>query len=387
MPSKVVLFKGACRYGAANRYIDGLADGLRARGREVAILHEAEPDFPERLARELLPGCELVAGFDGSGMLISGPDPFIHNGIPRLSLLLEHPAHLWPQFQLAHIQWGSVDRAVRPFVERAYGGRRGLRFLPMGATWPAGGAAAERRGVIFAGAFEEPEGIMASWRRRFTTDIAELFHVMASHAVYTPGVSTVAAVEEVFAANDFPGGEELLRGFVPAACVEVDRVVANYRRLFLLRALDAAGIAVDLYGTGWREARFTHHRDHGAIPYDELLPRLREAAVVLDITTHLHDGPHERLLTAMAHGAVAAGALNPWIEERFEAGRDLIGYAWDALEQLPEAVAAVIESRARREAMADAGRDKVVAAPPEAAPVGRVTGRPGGARNAHPCRG
>ena len=360
--SRVVLFKGVSRYGATERYIEELAAGLRGEGREVVILDEADPRFAERLALELDFRCELAVGFDGTGMLHDGPDPFAHNAIPHLSLLREHPVRLWSHFHTHHMRWGCADRDAAGFVERAFAGRRALHFLPMGATPPEAPGPMERRGVLFAGSFEEPDGIMARWRRDFSMEMAELFQTMTSHAVYSPEKSVGEAVEEVLVANDFPTGEELLRHYLPSAYVEVDRAVRNYRRLFLLHALDQAGIEVDLYGAGWSAAGFRRHRDHGPLPYGELLPKLSEAAVVLDISGHLHDGPHERLLTAMAHGAAVVTGGNPWIEANFDTGRDLLTYRRDAPEQLPEALALVLEDPVRREAMAAHGRERVLSA-------------------------
>ena len=361
--SKVVLFKGAARFDAANRYVDELAEGLRACGREVVTLHDGEPGFSERLRRELDFRCEFAAGFDGAGSLVEGPDPFIGGRIPRIHLSLEHPAYHWSQFHLADHHWCTADRSVLPFAERAFGGRRPLHFLPMGATPPEGEPAwGERHGIVFAGGYEDPDAIMARWRRHFTSDLAELLQLMAAHAVAHPEKPLLAALEEVFAANDFPGGEELLRRYVPSAYVEVDRAVRNYRRLMVLRALDDAGMAVDLFGPGWRAACFDHHRDHGPLAYNDLLAHYREAAVVLDIAPHLESGPHERMLTAMAHGACTVAAANPWTDENLADERELLTYRWDELERLPEELAWVMGSAVRRESVAGLGRYKVLQA-------------------------
>ena len=361
--SKVVLFKGAARFDAANRYVDELAEGLRTYGREVVTLHEGEPGFGERLRHELDFRCEFAAGFDSAAALVDGPDPFMDGRIPRIHLLTEHPVHHWPQFHFAHHHWAAADRAILPFVERAFNGSRSLHFLPMGATPPEGESeGGERDGVVFAGGFEDPDAIMARWRRHFSADLAELLQLMAAHAVAHPRKPLLAALEEVFAANDFPEGEELLRRYVPSAYAEVEQAVRNYRRLMVLRALDDAGIAVDLYGPGWRAGCFDHHRDHGPLHYSELLARYRSAAVVLDIAPHLEEGPHERMLTAMAHGACTVAAANPWIDRHFEAERDLLTYQWDALEQLPDELAMVLDNPSRREAVAAAGRRQVLLA-------------------------
>ncbi|GAB6039824.1 hypothetical protein JCM17961_04970 [Endothiovibrio diazotrophicus] len=82
--------------------------------------------------------------------------------------------------------------------------------------------------MLFAGSYEDPEGGMAGWRRHFSADLAELLQLMTAHAVANSQPPLLAAVEEAFAANDFPEGEELLRRFVPAAYAVVERELLGY---------------------------------------------------------------------------------------------------------------------------------------------------------------
>lgn len=53
---------------------------------------------------------------------------------------------------------------------------------------------------------------------------------------------------------------------------------------------------------------------------------MRDAKVVINVQPFHVYGSHERLVTAMAHGAAVATDRNPYLEERFEDGQDLIFY-------------------------------------------------------------
>jgi len=65
------------------------------------------------------------------------------------------------------------------------------------------------------------------------------------------------------------------------------------------------------------------------LPFQEwprVVELMREAKIVINVQPFHIYGSHERLMTAMAHGAAVATDRNPYLEERFEDGQDLIFY-------------------------------------------------------------
>jgi hypothetical protein len=65
------------------------------------------------------------------------------------------------------------------------------------------------------------------------------------------------------------------------------------------------------------------------LPFQEwprVVELMRDAKTVINVQPfHVH-GSHERLMTAMAHGAAVATDRNPYLGERFEDGHNLIFY-------------------------------------------------------------
>lgn len=65
------------------------------------------------------------------------------------------------------------------------------------------------------------------------------------------------------------------------------------------------------------------------LPFQEwprVVELMREAKIVINVQPFHIYGSHERLMTAMAHGAAVATDRNPYLEDRFEDGQDLIFY-------------------------------------------------------------
>jgi spore maturation protein CgeB len=65
------------------------------------------------------------------------------------------------------------------------------------------------------------------------------------------------------------------------------------------------------------------------LPFQEwprVVELMRESKIVINVQPFHIYGSHERLMTAMAHGAAVATDRNPYLEERFEDGQDLIFY-------------------------------------------------------------
>ena len=115
----------------------------------------------------------------------------------------------------------------------------------------------------------------------------------------------------------FTGTFEDPRRYRPVACAEPsdlvharslfrlkDRYERYSRREAILTALGRAGLAVDVFGTGWEALPDPGpHRFHGPVPFSEALALYRGAKIVLHIDPGFPDGSHERIYSAQMAGA------------------------------------------------------------------------------------
>ena len=73
------------------------------------------------------------------------------------------------------------------------------------------------------------------------------------------------------------------------------------------------------------------------------------------------DGITERILNSMLQKAVMLTERNPYMEEHFKDGEEVVLYDLAHLEKLPELVVSLLESEKRRAAIAERGYQKALA--------------------------
>jgi len=108
----------------------------------------------------------------------------------------------------------------------------------------------------------------------------------------------------------------------------IDAFEKQRRRLLVATAL--RGIAVDFYGTGWKEhvADCESFRFHGAVPYGDLSRLSRLHAGLVNFDPNLDDGLHDRVYTAMGNGCRVITNTNRAIAEINAPGGAI--YTYDA---------------------------------------------------------
>jgi hypothetical protein len=113
----------------------------------------------------------------------------------------------------------------------------------------------------------------------------------------------------------------------------------NLLRKEVLCVLGNAGIAVDLYGVGWRDHPLMHkHRLCGFLDYRDLMRQMRKTKIVLNINPPFTQGSHERPLTAMLQKALVITDHNPFFATQFREGEHLCTYNLQQLDALPSII-------------------------------------------------
>jgi hypothetical protein len=94
----------------------------------------------------------------------------------------------------------------------------------------------------------------------------------------------------------------------------LDARIRDRRRLACVQALDRAGVALHLAGTGWERAGLEHGVLLGSLDHHELLTLARRAKVVANIGPPLfNQGWHERIPLGMASGALVVTEHNDYV--------------------------------------------------------------------------
>lgn len=97
---------------------------------------------------------------------------------------------------------------------------------------------------------------------------------------------------------------------------------------------------------------------HGPFPYSRLASILLQSRVALNVTPNFHAACHDRIIAALACGALAATDSNPFMDAHFSSNVNLLTFRYTDLDSLESRVEMALRSGTWK-AMADAGRQVV----------------------------
>ncbi|MCR5175310.1 MAG: glycosyltransferase [Anaerovibrio sp.] len=125
--------------------------------------------------------------------------------------------------------------------------------------------------------------------------------------------------------------------------------VKHRRRYNALEALSREGITVDVYGSGWELVPFADKlRLHGETPYEEVLEAISKAKVVFQDQAEFNNGGHDRVFTAMLHGAAVVSEYSTYLEQKFEADKDIYLFDWKNISSRLQIVKDLISDESMR---------------------------------------
>ncbi|MBE6105134.1 glycosyltransferase [Anaerovibrio lipolyticus] len=105
--------------------------------------------------------------------------------------------------------------------------------------------------------------------------------------------------------------------------------VKHRRRYNAVEALAKAGFTVDVYGSGWEWVPFADKlRVHGEVDYEEVLDAFAKTKVVFQDQAEFNNGGHDRVFTAMLNGAAVVSEYSTYLENKFEANKDIFLFDW-----------------------------------------------------------
>ncbi|MEN9359701.1 MAG: hypothetical protein RL095_1236 [Verrucomicrobiota bacterium] len=345
---RILVPTASFQYDVANCFARDLAQGLAGLpGQEVATGHLSGPVDLERLLCDFRP--DLVLSIQGVG--IDHPVVAKHPGAAWMVMGIDHPSHIYGRmhkiqtkralitaFEEAHMPCLKI---LAPEIPRA--------FLAHPAPASVVSARRPELGLCFLGTWKSPAEARAAWMGTF--EAAALSRLEA-------GLSTAMSRRCADAAELLDSDDPVWqgsRGRWSVGVAQLDLMIRLVLRIRLLKELDEAGLAVNLYGAGWDAADWRHHRVHPALDYNQALLIGARALGVLSITPTLPAGSHERPLSCLGQGSVCLTTPSRFYQEAgFVAGRDYLDYdPWEpgALGAAVAKLADFHSSACRREAL------------------------------------
>jgi hypothetical protein len=365
----VVVYKGKFLYGAVNRFAELIAEGFRAEGYDAPLI-----DLTQGVSflKELKPimdsgSCKAIFSFAGAGSELRLEDGrLLHDvlGVPFVAAMVDDVAHFPNRFCLEKMLVGCVDESHFDYLARRFGPSKRPFLLPHGGCPPPepfdGPYEARPVEILFPGSFLDPAAPasniakMSPQARLIAENALKLYDSVDEMA---PREALLQAAKSLGCDTSHP---RLYAFLLDELFSDFEMLVRARRRVRALKALDDAGLAVEIYGENWPHGLFKHHKIGPSLPFEEVLALMASSKIVLNMRSM--PGSHERAPSAAMAGALVLSDFNSLVARQFEEGREIAFFRWTSCEsELPRLAAALLAAPAKAASIAAAGRARAFA--------------------------
>lgn len=351
-------------YNILNVMLEGLKEALERLGVPVITYDEQQEDVTG-LSRYT--GCHFRAVIGIQSYLMSvymkQSGRYLHDEIigPKFNIILDHP--IWLKNQLGNVGDAyyvlTHDQNYVDFIRRFYPKVAETFLFPPGGRQLLPVQREQERcyDVVFIGTYGDYRKkceVMRQSRRNV--------RFLASHFLFHMRRNTQLTAEEAFhqALEDYGitcGDTEFLEFFFEFR--SVIQCVMYYYREKVIRTLLEQGIAVDVWGSSWKNAPFADHpclTIHEDVTPGESLQILAKAKLSLNIMAWHKGGFTERMANTMLQGAVLVTDQTSYREYGFTPGSDCVMFSLQELEGLPQQIKKLLADDEKRTAIAQAGQ-------------------------------
>ena len=366
-PFLIYTGNGIC-YNILSVFAEELGLALRKLGCLVEYFDLSKEDFTESF-RFIGRSYQAVIGVQSYmfSVRLNEGQGFLHDKIsgPKYNFVLDHPVSFEQHLKEVpgNLTIFTPDRAYAEFARKNY---------PVNACFfPPGGIVREftekKRiyNIAFIGSYydnsEEIRDALQKMDRNERFLVNRLWLMMRRY----PKLASEELLAMTLEYYDYHISEEEFLNLLHGVRKFVVFMMYRYR-LKILKTLMEAGIKVDVFGASWREsplcrnANFIWHSED--LTTEECLVVWQQSKIALNVMSWHKDAVTERILNSMLQKAVVLTERNPYMEEAFEEGEEVVLYSLDRLEQLPELVTSLLSDEARLSDIAERGCRKALTA-------------------------
>lgn len=351
-------------YNILNVMLEGLKEALERLGVPVITYDEQQEDVTG-LSRYT--GCHFRAVIGIQSYLMSvymkQSGRYLHDEIigPKFNIILDHP--IWLKNQLGNVGDAyyvlTHDQNYVDFIRRFYPKVAETFLFPPGGRQLLPVQREQERcyDVVFIGTYGDYR-TKCEVMRQSRRDV----RFLANHFLFHMRKNTQLTAEKAFhqALEDYGiacGNAEFLGLFYEFR--SVIQCVMYYYREKVIRTLLEHGIAVDVWGSSWKNAPFADHpclTIHEDVTPGESLQILAKAKLSLNIMAWHKGGFTERMANTMLQGAVLVTDQTSYREYGFTPGSDCVMFSLQELEGLPQQIKKLLADDEKRTAIAQAGQ-------------------------------
>ncbi|HEX4105487.1 MAG TPA: glycosyltransferase [Rhizomicrobium sp.] len=373
-PSRVLLIKGQSRYDVLRDFIDAVAAAFQARGIEPVVLDSVPLKTHDEISTALkaVGPVDLAFSFYIFGHYVDPDRRTLGEiiGAPVVVQYVDYPLSLREALDGTDSTSAilTVDPSHADAIRKLYGPNRfaHLGFNPHAGTGepfalPASAAefvAGRPIPIFFSGTYYRP--VDPPWKD-FPANIRHAFDEAADYAVSQEFVPALDALDTTLKRMGLdPNVPDPSVRQVRLLADKVHEWVRSLRRHRFFEAAAKVGLPLTVYGSGYDAdlPRFPNIDYRGLCGFHDAIRLMQQSRMVININANFGRGSHERPFTAMLAGAVAASDTSTYYTEQFDAGREMMLFRWQHLEQDLSKLRDLVEDPARLFAIAQAGQHK-----------------------------
>ncbi len=341
---KIIIFESAT--DSLKTFARMMAEGFRDIGCQVLMADMQDIDKTREVVYAFAsPGKTAALFFNHAGMnLLTMQRDIIWNelDVDCYDYIVDHPMyyHAAIIFPIRRLTFLCVDEYHQKFIERFYADKVRSFFLPLAGIRSQQIVPFEERSmdVLFTGAYLVDnsieyhvqglgEGLRQMW--------LDCYHLLCTNTSLT----LEAGVEHCLRQRGATLPEEDLRDMV-RLFQDMDGFLRSWARAEVIRTLANADVKVHIYGEGWQflDCKQENLILHERIPFDETIPLIADAKIVLNVMPWFKSGVHDRVYSAMLNESVCLTDGSEYVARTLTDGREALIYSLENLRELPDKV-------------------------------------------------
>lgn len=360
--NKIIIFES--QTDSLRAFAQLMAEGFREAGYQVLMADmQNEGETRKKVYAFTGYGDTAALFFNHVGLSLlteEGTSIWDERDVDCYNYIVDHPMyyHAAIIFPIRRLTFLCVDEYHQRFIERFYPGKVRSFFLPLaGIRSPGGMIPFEERSmdILFTGAYlidnniefhiqGLEQGVRQIW--------LECYELLCTQTYLT----LEQGVERCFKRRGINLPEEDLRDTV-RLFQDMDGMLRSRARAEVIKTLANAGVRVHIYGEGWQflDCRQENLILHDRIPFDETIPLIADARIILNVMPWFKSGVHDRVYSAMQNGGVCLTDGSEYLGRTLTDGREALFYSLDSLEELPDKVKYYLQEPKKLEEIARRG--------------------------------
>lgn len=339
---KYIIFKSET--DSLNTFAHLIANGLQQANRTVLMPDMQNEDLARKEVLDFTePGNTAALFLNHTGLnLLTKERNSIWNqlDVDCYDFIVDHPMYYHPAliFPIRRLTFLCVDLYHQKFIQRFYPKVSSIFFPHAGIMADPPVIPFEKRSmdILFTGAYLIDdniefhtqglgEGLVQVWR--------ECFEMLKSHTHFT----LEQTIETCLQKKGIQLSEEDLRDTV-RLFRDMDGMIRSFARSRVVKTLADHDIKLHVYGEGWeclncKQENLTIHK---RIPFDETIPLMADARIVLNVMPWFKAGVHDRVFSAMLNRSVCLTDSSEYMDHFLADGKNAILFSLDRIDELPD---------------------------------------------------